>query len=87
MIVQLRQAFTFNRQAGPVINDTKEGLMTTPQHCPGFEQHKHLKSFVCTCTNCGAQKEIFSDEFDKTHKCGSCGKEIDFSQCKLDGQA
>lgn len=61
--------------------------MTTPQHCPGFENFKHLKSFICTCTNCGAQKEIFSDEFNKSHKCDDCGQEIDFSQCKLDGQA
>lgn len=61
--------------------------MTTPQHCPGFESFKHLKSFVCTCTQCGTQKEIFSDEFDKKHTCAECGQEIDFSQCKLDGQA
>jgi uncharacterized protein (DUF983 family) len=77
-----RQAFAIEGHAGP-----EGGPMTTPQHCPGFEHHKHLKSFVCTCAHCGAEKEIFSDEFDKSHKCGGCGKEIDFSQCKLDGQA
>lgn len=60
--------------------------MKTPQHCPGFESVKHLKSFICTCANCGTQKEIFSDEFNKTHKCADCGQDIDFSQCKLDGQ-
>ncbi len=58
--------------------------MTTPQHCPGFEQFKHLKSFVCNCPNCGTQKEIFSDEFNKTHKCDNCGQQIDFTQCTLE---
>jgi uncharacterized protein (DUF983 family) len=61
--------------------------MTTPQHCPGFESFKNLKSFVCNCPTCGAQKEIFSDEFDKTHKCDGCGKPIDFTQCRLDAGA
>jgi hypothetical protein len=59
--------------------------MSTPQHCPGFEQFRNLKSFVCTCDNCGTEKEIFSDEFDKTHVCKGCGKKIDFSQCKIEG--
>ncbi len=61
--------------------------MTTPQHCPGFEQFKTLKSFTCKCSICGQSKEIFSDEFDKTHVCKGCGKQIDFTQCTLEGQA
>jgi len=61
--------------------------MTTPQHCPGFESFKNLQSFVCKCPECGAQKEIFSDEFDKEHKCDGCGKPIDFTQCSLDAAA
>ena len=61
--------------------------MTTPQHCPGYEQFKHLKSFMCKCSECGESKEIFSDEFDRTHVCQSCGKEIDFTQCTLEGGA
>lgn len=61
--------------------------MTTPQHCPGFESHKHLKSFVCKCPQCGAQKEVFSDEFEKEHRCSECGQPIDFTQCTLDGAA
>ena len=61
--------------------------MTTPQHCPGFEQFRHLKSFICRCPNCGKKIEIFSDEFDKKHICKECGKEIDFKQCVLDGEA
>jgi uncharacterized protein (DUF983 family) len=61
--------------------------MTTPQHCPGFESNKHLKSFICTCPACGQEKEIFSDEFNKTHTCAACGKPIDFTQCTLDGEA
>jgi len=59
--------------------------MSTPQHCPGYEQFKSLKSFECKCPSCGKTKEIFSDEFDKTHRCQGCGKEIDFNQCTLSG--
>jgi DNA-directed RNA polymerase subunit RPC12/RpoP len=61
--------------------------MTTPQHCPGFEQFKGLSSFVCKCPECGASKEIFSDEFDREHTCPECGKKIDFTQCSLEGSA
>ena len=50
---------------------------TTPQHCPGFEQFKKLKAFSCKCPGCGKEKEIFSDEFDKTHTCSGCGKALD----------
>jgi hypothetical protein len=65
----------------------KEEKTSTPKHCPGFESNKHLQSFVCTCANCGAQKEIFSDEFDKSHTCDSCKQPIDFTQCSLDASA
>ena len=61
--------------------------MSTPQHCPGFQNFKNLKSFNCTCPNCGQEVEIFSDEFDKTHVCSGCNEPIDFTQCKLDGAA
>jgi ribosomal protein S27E len=61
--------------------------MTTPQHCPGYEQFKSLKSFICKCPECGEEKEIFSDEFDKTHSCAGCGKTIDFTQCTYEGGA
>ncbi|MEW6266093.1 MAG: hypothetical protein AB1641_23715 [Thermodesulfobacteriota bacterium] len=57
---------------------------TTPQHCPGFEQNKSLRSFVCKCPNCGAEKEIFSDEFNKSHVCKNCQQEIDFTKCTLE---
>lgn len=59
--------------------------MSTPQHCPGFEEFKHLKSFSCKCPQCQEEIEIFSDEFNKPHTCKKCGKEIDFSQCTLTG--
>lgn len=62
-------------------------MTTTPQHCPGFESFRNLKSFTCKCPECSAEIEIFSDEFDKTHKCKSCGKPVDFTQCKLEGAA
>jgi len=60
---------------------------STPKHCPGFEPFKNLRSFFCKCPNCGAVKEIFSDEFDKPQKCDKCGKPIDFTQCSLEGAA
>jgi ribosomal protein S27E len=60
--------------------------MTTPRHCPGFQDLKELKSFVCKCPNCGKEKEIFSDEFDRTHNCSGCGKGIDFTQCTLEAE-
>jgi uncharacterized protein (DUF983 family) len=59
-------------------------MANTPQHCPGFEQFKNLKAFKCQCPSCGDAMEIFSDEFDKSHVCKACGKEIDFTQCTLD---
>lgn len=59
-------------------------MATTPQHCPGYEQFKNLKSFNCKCPSCSEEVEIFSDEFDKAHHCKKCGKEIDFTQCTLD---
>jgi uncharacterized protein (DUF983 family) len=59
-------------------------MATTPKHCPGFEQFKHLSTLNCKCPNCGKDKEIFSDEFDKTHTCKGCGKEIDFTMCSLE---
>jgi uncharacterized protein (DUF983 family) len=61
--------------------------MTTPQHCPGFNDIKNLKSFVCKCPNCGKEKEIFSDEFNRPHKCTGCNEEIDFTKCTLDAEA
>ncbi len=62
-------------------------MTTTPKHCPGYEQFKSLKTFTCKCPACGKAVEIFSDEFDKAHKCKGCGKPIDFTQCKLEGAA
>jgi uncharacterized protein (DUF983 family) len=61
--------------------------MTTPTHCPGFQQFKNLQSFKCKCPNCSEEIEIFSDEFDKTHVCSKCQKPIDFTQCTLDASA
>ncbi|MCK8603362.1 hypothetical protein [Desulfoferrobacter suflitae] len=58
--------------------------MTTPQHCPGWESFKNLSSFVCKCPECGKEKEIFSDEFDKKHVCPGCQKEIDFTKCSFE---
>ena len=61
----------------------KENTMTNPNHCPGHEQLKNLKSFSCKCPNCGMEKEIFSDEFDREHICKGCKQEIDFSKCTI----
>jgi len=54
--------------------------MTTPQHCPGFEKFRKLTSFYCRCGKCGAESEIFSDEFDRPHTCHQCREPI-FQQC------
>ena len=62
-------------------------MTTTPQHCPGFANFRNLKSFTCKCPGCGAEKEIFSDEFDRSHTCDSCNQPIDFTQCALEGEA
>ncbi len=59
-------------------------MENTPRHCPGFEQLKGLSAFSCKCPNCGAEKEIFSDEFDRPHTCKGCGQPIDFSNCHLE---
>jgi hypothetical protein len=56
----------------------------TPQHCPGWESFRNLKSFVCTCNQCGAKKEVFSDEFERAHSCPKCGTSIDFATCKYE---
>jgi hypothetical protein len=62
-------------------------MTTTPRHCPGFEEHKDLKSFMCKCSNCGASNEIFSDEFDKPRKCASCKEPMTFSECSIEAGA
>ena len=59
-------------------------MSTTPLHCPGLQAHKNLSSFTCKCPNCGKEKEIFSDEFDRPHTCSGCDQPIDFTQCKLE---
>ena len=61
--------------------------MTTPMHCPGLQDLKNLKSFVCKCSNCGKEKEIFSDEFNREHTCAGCGQKIDFTQCTVESEA
>ena len=60
--------------------------MTTPQHCPGWEQFKNLKAFTCKCPSCGKEMEIFSDEFDRERSCKGCGQKIDFTQCKIEAE-
>ncbi|MFH1137216.1 MAG: hypothetical protein V1816_14185 [Pseudomonadota bacterium] len=62
-------------------------MTTTPQHCPGFESNKTLKSFICKCPKCGTEKEIFSDEFNRAHKCPGCKEEIDFTKCTMEAGA
>jgi hypothetical protein len=62
-------------------------MVTTPKHCPGWESFKNLKSFTCKCGKCGAEKEIFSDEFNRSHSCGKCGAPIDFGTCSYEAGA
>jgi hypothetical protein len=61
--------------------------MTTPMHCPGYQELRNLRSFVCKCPNCGKEKEIFSDEFNREHICAGCHQPIDFTKCSIEGQA
>ena len=61
--------------------------MTTPQHCPGLQDLKNLKAFICKCPNCDKEKEIFSDEFNKEHTCSGCGEAIDFTECTIESEA
>ena len=55
--------------------------MSTPKHCPGFESHRDLSSFLCKCPDCGAEQEIFTDEFERKRTCTKCKKPINFTQC------
>ncbi len=57
---------------------------TTPAHCPGFQAFRNLSSFSCKCPKCGKENEIFSDEFDRPHKCSGCREPIDFTQCTIE---
>ena len=59
-------------------------MESTPRHCPGLEANKSLSAFICKCPNCGREREIFSDEFDRPHKCKGCGEYIDFTKCTLE---
>jgi uncharacterized protein (DUF983 family) len=61
--------------------------MTDAKHCPGFEQNKSLKTFLCKCPECGAEVEVFSDELDRKRTCSGCGNEIDVNQCVVDAGA
>jgi hypothetical protein len=87
LTTELDKSATWQAHSSRFSKMEKANIMTTPQHCPGFHELKHLKSFKCKCVSCGKEKEIFSDEFDKTHICSECGNEIDFSQCSLEGEA
>ena len=58
-------------------------MSSTPRHCPGFEANKQLSTFTFNCPNCGHEREIFSDEFDKSHTCKKCGEPIDFTKVTL----
>ena len=62
-------------------------MSTTPRHCPGLEANKSLSVFTFNCPNCGHERELFSDEFDKSHICKKCHQEIDFTKVKLEQQA
>jgi len=59
-------------------------MTTTQEHCPGFQAHKYLKVFKCSCPECDKEIEIFSDEIDKTHKCDGCGTAVDIAKCDLE---
>lgn len=60
--------------------------MSTPMHCPGLEANKNLSSFSCKCPECGKTIEIFSDEFDRPHKCSGCKEPVDFTKCTIEAE-
>ena len=60
--------------------------VSTPQHCPGYNDFKNLKALICKCNKCGKEKEIFSDEFDRPHTCSGCGEAINFAECEIAGE-
>jgi len=72
---------------GPEALHEEVEIMTTPAHCPGFETFRHLSAFLCRCPECGKEKEIFSDEFNRQHTCAQCGQPIDFSRCGISAAA
>ena len=55
------------------------GLKMIVPGCAGQETIGILKLDVE-----GSEKEIFSDEFNKSHICKGCNKQIDFTKCTLD---
>lgn len=55
--------------------------------CPGNELNKSLKTFVCTCSSCGKENEIFADEMNRKHACTACGTALDLTKCKEQGKA
>ncbi len=57
--------------------------MGTPTQCPGFDQLKHLSSFLCRCPVCNREIEIFHDEFDREVTCPQCKQPVDFTKCSL----
>ncbi|MEW6114082.1 MAG: hypothetical protein AB1473_19000 [Thermodesulfobacteriota bacterium] len=59
--------------------------MNTPMHCPGFEANKNLTSVTFKCPSCSKTVEIFSDEFDRPHKCPGCKQPIDFTKVSIEG--
>lgn len=61
--------------------------VSTPAHCPGFQELRNLSAFTCKCSECGKEIEIFSDEFDRPHRCKGCGQMIDFSRCSIESSA
>jgi hypothetical protein len=62
-------------------------MTDSTQHCPGLQTAKTLKSLMCKCESCGAEKEIFSDELDRPQKCDGCGVVLDVKKCRIDAQA
>jgi len=68
------------------VEDIMADNVSTPQHCPGYNDFKNLKVVICKCSKCGKEKEIFSDEFDKAHTCSGCNEPIDFTNCAIEGE-
>ena len=51
----------------------------------GSQILKRLNRSCANARDAGPKKKSFRMSFDRAHKCGECGKDIDFAQCTLEG--
>jgi len=60
--------------------------MTTPRHCPGFEQFKSLKTFTCKCPTAERKKIYFRTSMTKNMCAPDAAKRSILPNVLLKGQ-